>query len=131
MNTHFGASNLVIPLKRTFERYQIAIPNFKEFIRRLGEQLQLFNKAYLDFHQEVYRFLPADVPEEKVHIFGSSVITLEIPSDEQIKTVEILSQNYHSIGVTLLEYITDLRIETQNSLLGNIFDKKITGGSND
>ncbi len=125
IDLHFNASKSIISLMATMETYEIAIPNFTMFRHYFSEQLQLFDKMFLDFHEEVIQFLPIDVSEDQAQKLGTKVIVRKSPDDEQINKLKTLANKYQEVCINLQAYITDLGTDAQNNLLGSLFDHKL------
>ncbi|MGH7799827.1 MAG: hypothetical protein ACREOW_04245 [Thermodesulfobacteriota bacterium] len=125
IDLHFNASKSIISLMATMETYEIAIPNFTTFRYYFGEQMQLFNKVFQDFHQEVIQFHPIEVSEDQAQKLGTKVIIRKSPDEEEINKLKTLANKYQEVCIQYQAYITDLRIEAQNNLLGSLFDHKL------
>lgn len=123
---HSSAVADIISLATAIEEYEIAIPNFTSFKRAFcGEKLEIFQKAFSTFHEEVLPFLPIDVPEDKVAELRKKVIIPPYPNKEAIEKLKELADKYLEKVADFHGYLTDLSIEAQNHLLGSLFNRKL------
>lgn len=78
------------------------------------------------FLNEAVQFIPHDVPEDRQSVLGKTV-TMRSATTADIQKLQDLAKAYVECATDLQGYIYDLRIILQNSLLGHIFDKHLSG----
>ena len=84
------------------------------------------DKAFQPFNETLLKLLPIDVPKDKQQHVGTDVILPKNPSAEKVSALKRYSSQYNEKLSDLLCYLHDLQTETQNLLLGGIFESKIS-----
>jgi|AntAceMinimDraft_9_1070365.scaffolds.fasta_scaffold100666_2 hypothetical protein len=120
------ATNQVIELIAVLERYEIALPRFRTFIKVLAKQLEMIQKSFREFLDEATHFMPWDVEEEKAKKMGiPTTIIPNRPTEEQSKLLQKLATDCCDCYMQLTAFIYDLTIEAQNHILGELFNHKL------
>lgn len=122
MNLHYS----LIRLFRTFENYEIVNPNFQIFQTALNSAAYDIDQAFLPLFIELVKYLPIDVSQEKMQETGQKVIMPRLPVAEELNHLKELVNKYQKATVDLACYIHDLRVESQNILLGKLFSNKVS-----
>lgn len=115
----------VIKLIRKLESYEIAFMDFSKIKQGITQQLEKYRELHSKFYYQIVPYLPMDVPETQKEKLGESVITPQSPSEDQIKILQEISNEYMEESMELTAYICDLQVALQNRLLGDLFDNKV------
>ncbi len=122
---HYEAKDLVFNLTSIIESHEIAFPSFRIFMDMIHYQIRVCDGAFDKFFREVLLYLPVDVPEKKQNKLGIEVINPYQPTPEKLTNLKRLANKYLNECIALQSYIIDLSIESQNSLLYNIFEYRV------
>lgn len=123
--THHALIKSVAKLLHIFERYTIAIPNFRIFQIGFSSAIHDTSEAYNPFSQKLFDYLPIDIQESDPKPSSPSVIVRAIPNDEELKNISDLGQKYNNTLVVIVGFLHDLTVEAQNILLGSLFDNRV------
>jgi hypothetical protein len=115
----------IISLIALMEKYEIAMPNFKQFITAFIDHNHVFREAFNTYYQEIRKFLPIDVPEDEVEKVGQKVLVPRQLDEGRLAKLESLAERYQKACVDFQAYFIDLRIALQNHLLGSLFDHRL------
>lgn len=122
---NFQAQEATNQLVFISDRHQFALPGFDifrlVFSRHLNNHVEAFNALF----NKVAVFLPTDVPLEQQRTGLSAVIQNNRPSPEVLVEIKILASKYFDECGDLLSILQDLSVETQNRLVGPIFNTKV------
>jgi hypothetical protein len=114
----------VVNLFKTLESYDIITPNLGIFRIALSSASHDLNNAFTLLFSELLRFLPVDVPEDRVKELG--IIEPPMPTQDQLETIEHLADQYYKATVDVGCYLYDLSVEAQNILLGKLFGHRLS-----
>lgn len=115
----------VTNLFKTLESYDIITPNLGIFRIAFSSTLHDLSEAFLLLFPQLLRFLPVDVPENTVEKLGTKIIERPMPTQEQLETIEHLADQYYKATLDIGSYLGDLRVESQNILLGKLFGHRL------
>jgi hypothetical protein len=122
---HHALIKSVVRLFHIFERYAIAVPNFKIFQIGLNSTIYDANEAYEPFFQKLLNYLPMDVTESDQTPGTPSVRLPAIPTEEELKLIKEIGQNYNDALFEIIYFLHDLTVEAQNILLGSLFENRV------
>lgn len=122
---HHALIKTVAKLFHLFERYTIAVPNFRIFQIGLNSAIHDANEAYQPFFQKIRDYLPIDLQESDRKPVSPPVIIPAIPNDEELKHIFDLGQKYNNTLVVIVGFLHDLTVEAQNILLGGLFENRV------
>lgn len=120
-----AASTSVTSLIQVIETYEIVNPELKIFQMAFGSALHDMREAFQPFYIELLKYLPVDVPEHRVEELGTNTIALPLPNDSQLEHLKSLANSYADAVFEIGCYIYDLRVETQNIFLGELFEHRV------
>lgn len=121
IKTHHDSNSSVIKIISIIEKYQITLRNFTAFKNAFAEMVNKLNEKFKLLIDEIADYLPYSVDTEK----ENNLLLPEKPNAETIEKINKLSDQYSKLFVELITYLMDLSIETQNSLLGSLFEHRI------
>jgi hypothetical protein len=102
------------------EQYEILFLRFGGFRRQLSQDHSRFLEIHSALWSKVLIYLPFISPETNKP-FGPVVF----PSEADLAEIEKLHQRYTDVCNDLSSYMIDLQIETQNELLGDLFNRQL------
>lgn len=112
-------------LFKTLESYDIITPNLGIFRIALSSASHDLHNAFTPLFSELLRFLPVDVPEDRVKEVGTKIIEPPTPTQPQLEAIEHLAHQYYKVTVDIGSYLYDLSVEAQNILLGKLFGHRL------
>jgi hypothetical protein len=112
---HYTATDRLISVMKTIEKYEIAIPGFDEFKRLVSASMDKLGKTFIKFSEKAGPFCPAD-PQD--------LFQPPLPTGEAISGIKELGNEYGDCVASLEGYLWDLRVEAQNYLLGSLFESR-------
>lgn len=123
---HQQFSESILKLTHTLDRYVIADRIFEIFrMAFLAVHHKLVN-ASLPLSSLLSLLLPIDIKDNKQRQrLGTNVLTVQNVSKENWVRLKNNKNLYENILVDFDMYLHDLRVEIQNCLLGDIFQKKL------
>ncbi len=113
------ASAAVSAVTMAVERREILNPDFSIFRIAIIHQSQKCLEAYMAFSVKIAPYLSISTPD------GLRSSPLMPPSAEDDTEIKILGQKFYDEYFTLQMYLSDLIIEAQNSLLGQLFQNRL------
>lgn len=116
----------IIDIIFTMEKYEIALDQFTVIRRRIGEELQRLSDIFNEYFSKIVDFLPIDLSEDEEKELGKKILVAEPPSNEVIQEIKKIGNRFMKQEFKLISFIHDLQIEAQNSLLGSLFDRKVS-----
>ncbi len=126
INMNSAVESKVLELMSMLENYEIALPQFKVFTKVFEKQLGICQKAFREFLDEAYRFLPCDVEEGKAKVMGlPKIIIPKHSTKEQEVLFQKLATNCADSYIQLTAFTIDLAVEVQNIILGGLFKRKL------
>ena len=109
------ASQSVLALMSALETYAIVMPEFSIFRGRLGDALRVLSTAIGDFHQAALPFAGS-----------ANASPIKWPPSGADKTIlDGLAASVMRASVEVAAVVSDLRVEAQNYLLGDLFGRKV------
>jgi hypothetical protein len=122
---HAKVQDAIVNLFKTLESYDIITPNLGIFRIALSSASHDLSNAFILLFSELLRFLPVDVPEDRVKEVGTKIIERPMPTQVQLETIEHLADQYYKATVDIGSYLHDLSVEAQNILLGKLFGHRL------
>lgn len=122
---HHSLNKSIARLFYIFERYTIAVPKFKIFQTGLNCAIYDANEAFRHLFIELLKFLPIDVQGSDQRPGTPSVIVPAVPTEEELNCVRELCQKYNQAIGDIISYLYDLTVESQNILLGTLFENRV------
>ena len=117
-------SNEVIGLISIFENYSIAVPEFEVFQHALNSAMHDVRKAFSALHSVLLVRLPVNLrqhlPAEFQDIPNADHVPAP-PNDEELAEVQQLLDAYISSADDIGSYLSDLVVESQNTLLKDLY----------
>lgn len=124
---HYQAALDLTNITSAIERYEIALPKIETLGLAFFEKQSECSDKFHKFFVEAVAFIPFDVPENhQSNSAGKTLVRASVTSAD-IERLKILAQAYADCAMDLQGYIYDFRIILQNSLLGHIFDRQLSG----
>ena len=117
--------NSVTSLSRTLEGYEIVNPHLRIFRIALSSALHDLRNASAALYPELLRFLPIDVPEDRIQEVGTRIVERQLPNEVQFANIEKLVNQYKATADDIGCYIHDLKVEAQNLFLGDLFGNRL------
>lgn len=108
----------VCAVVNTIESREILNPDFSIFRLVIVHQSQQCSAAYMAFQNKIIPYLSIPTPER----LRSSPMA---PSTQDYSEMKNLGQNFFDEYFILLMYLSDLIVETQNCLLGQLFENHL------
>ncbi|HDH04415.1 MAG TPA: hypothetical protein ENH01_01690 [Nitrospirae bacterium] len=122
---HHSLHGSIARLFYIFERYTIAVPKFKIFQTALNVAIYDSNQAYEPLYYKLLDFLPIDIQESDRKPGGPSVIAPKVATKEDLSHIQELCNKYNEALTDIVCYLYDLTAESQNILLGSLFDNRV------
>lgn len=122
---NFQLSSNVMLLLEALEGYQIVNPDQEIFRVALNSAMFDIRNTFSPLFSELCKCLPMDVNPEDVGSIGVKVLSPPAPDDASLKRLKALIDEYLRCIDVLGEYVYDLRVDLQNTLLGSIFEKEV------
>ena len=109
------ASRSIIALMSALETYAIVMPKFFVFRQRLADALRMLSVAVGNFHQAALEFAGSES--------AGPIRWPPTSADSQI--LDGLAKSAMQASFGALAVVSDLRVEAQNYLLGELFGRKV------
>jgi hypothetical protein len=120
---HSLATSKTIELIVLLERFEVVNPNWSIFRTAFSSALDDLGMAQIKLFQSLLTFLPIEKTEDEKDLESPRIIHLPVPSLQKFdREIKPLVDQYSEVSMNLTNYIYDLRVESQNTLLGNLFD---------
>lgn len=110
-----AASRSITALMSALETYAIVMPEFSVFQKRLGDALRGISVAVGDFHEAALQFAGSE---------NAAPIKWP-PSREDSQLLDGLASAVMRAALDAAAVVSDLRVEAQNYLLGDLFGRKV------
>ena len=124
MNLNSAMSDGIINLISSFENYAIAAPEFGVFQDALNSAMHDAQTAFNKLHSALLPLLPMDMqdhlPEDLCDAPNANYVPPP-PNDEQLEDIQRLVDAYVSAADDIGCYLHDLRGESQNTLLKDLY----------
>ena len=102
------------------EEYEIVFLRFGAFRRQLSEEHSRFLRTHGELWSKLLMYLPFLHSETK-----QQVGPVLFPAVEDLAAIEVLHEAYLAVCSDISSYMIDLQIETQNELLGALFNRTL------
>lgn len=122
---HHSFSNSIIELIFILEKYVITDRIFEIFNMALQSSSYDLGKSFQKVQETLINILPIDVSEEKKKELGVDIIQPKRNIEIESKKLETATHNYDQKALDITCYLHDLKVEAQNILLGEIFEKNV------
>jgi hypothetical protein len=116
----FAAHSALIGVANVLEEYEILFSRFGGFRREIFDACSRLLDTHTQLSSKLLLFQPMRNPETQKP-FGPLVF----PTEEQLAEIERLHRSYTDVCNDLSSYMVDLQIETQNELLGDLFQRQL------
>ena len=117
-------SKAVTRLALVMERYEIVFPGFSDVSRAIAEEFKLYLDAHWEFWSRISPFLPlkAENPDEQATV---DRVFPRPATMQDIEALKELRRHFEDACWNLEAYTGDVRIESQNVLLGKLFARTL------
>ncbi|MBI3829059.1 MAG: hypothetical protein HY291_06065 [Planctomycetes bacterium] len=122
---HNRAMDSALKLIIKLESFEVALTESKTFVRALSIQMSKCSDAFREFHEATLMLLPVHVPKDKQAAVGSKILEPHRPTDDNLNRIKKASEEYNEVLMDLQAFVYDLRVEAQNLLLGELFQKRV------
>lgn len=102
------------------EEYEMVFLRFAAFRRQLSEEHSRFLRTHGELWSKLLMYLPFLHSDTK-----QQVGPVLFPAAEDVAAIEALHEAYLAVCNDISSYMIDLQIETQNELLGALFDRTL------
>lgn len=122
---HTEANNALVELIEEFEAWSIAFPGIEVFQVALNAANHDAREAFGPLFSALLRLLPMDPPENAPPNVPRPLVPSPISMDEYEQIKELVGRYKDAMDV-IGSYVDDLTIESQNNLLSDLFDRRVT-----
>jgi hypothetical protein len=127
MELNSAMANGIIELIVTFENYAIATPEFGVFQYALSSAMHDARAAFSALHSTLLRHLPVELRDHLPEHLQNAPNTEYVPpppNDEQLAEIQSVVDPYMQATEDIGCYLHDLRVESQNTLLKDIYPSR-------
>ena len=117
---HFETAHALTDVLLKLEQYEIAFSRFRTIRREWSEEGRRFFDAYQKLSSKLSLYLPNKDPAT-----GKLLPRLADPTAENIARIDGLQRAYEDVCSNLQSFVIDLQIESQNELLGHLFERQL------
>lgn len=100
-------------------------PGLRIFRTALASAEHDLDKSQRELFVELLKVLPMDLPQDMQNKVGAAVIWPSPPDREKSAKLQPLIQAYFDCSLNVTNYLYDLKIEIQNTLLSGLFEARI------
>ncbi|MCB0310214.1 MAG: hypothetical protein KDD42_03200 [Bdellovibrionales bacterium] len=105
------------------QRYRIAVPEFETFSRSISMQSEKSQDLFDNFLKGARQWLPNPNPNwSPENPYGEVVPPVQKPTDGQLDSVTEAADSFATTNDHLSNWVYDIEIESQNLLLGSVFE---------
>lgn len=122
MTKHGRAETSIHELVNLVGTYTVTVPRLDIFSLALEAATHDLREAFGNLHSLLLDLLPLDI---RTANGGSQVVNVKDPTPEQTRDLDRLASAYTSAALNLTGYLTDLKIELQNKLVGRLFGTNV------
>lgn len=115
---HYNSSAALTDLIFAIEAWEIAFPAAELFRVAFASANHDVEQAFHPLFLEAVRLLPTDLGELGLHV-------PPLPTAQKLEELKALAAAYSESSTTLLTYVHDLTVESQNLLLSKLFKRRV------